>query len=258
MSLKGSALGAAVALLAMAGAAKADTLKFCFVDWAPYTGTKSDQAVGISISVGRAAAATAGFESTFDSLPWKRCLVSVDDGAHDVVIDTSVRDDGTKFVYPKNFSSLWTDAFWVRADATWKDYANLDQFRGAVFGLVTGYNYPNELRHNPRFDVDESQNDLSNMRKLKLSRVDVVVADVINGIEMLKANPDLAGIRYLTPAFTVKPLYFAFTAKRAEAMAKYDAGMAAILADGKVDSIYQEHTGKKFSVLKSELGWTGK
>lgn len=242
----------AILLIAMAAGptAFAASLKFCFVAWPPYTKVIGADPTGISIDIAKQAASLAGFEPSFQELPWKRCLAEADAGQYDAVIDTSRRDDGTQFLYPEHYSSTWTDGFWVNDKSPLTQYTSLEQFHGRSFGLVNGYSYPEEIKSNPHFSVDYSNNDEAALRKLAINRVDVVVTDIVSGIEILK-NIGEKRVRYLKPVYAKEPLYFAFYRKNSIQRTLFDQELGKMLKDGSVDKVYLKHLNVTFAELQA-------
>ncbi len=234
------ALGGLIVTSGGAAAKSAQTVSFCFNNWAPYAVQEEAAVSGISFDVLRAAAERVGLSAHFQELPWNRCLEMVRQGRIDAVLDAAKRDE---FLQGPTSYSEYNNTFWVRADSEITEFS-FDALRGKRIGLIDGYKYPDALTRDieaAQMVIDSSVDDATAIRKLAFSRVDVIIGDFVS--TLLFSREHNLQIRALTPTHSADPLYPSFNPDRAELQRAIDSELAAMHADGAIDSIYEKYLG---------------
>lgn len=221
-----------------------DRATFCYNDWPPMTQTVSGRAEGISIAMIREAGRRIGVATEFREFPWKRCLLLVEKGEIDAVIDAAKRKE---FIHGQASFSGYSDTIWIRRT---DDPRNLSDLKGASFGLVEGFSYDDKttgaieaLDATVAFAVD----DPTNIRKLAFGRVDAIIADLASTLHFAQTNK--LEIQPILPPVYVEPLYVSFNKDRAPLMARFDAAFRRLLDEGFADTVYARYLGMTFSEL---------
>ena len=247
-----STLGLAVAFVwgaaVMGGdAAAAQTLRFCFNEWRPYSYVENGEPRGISLEIARQAAARAGFDATFEQLPWNRCLDAVESGKDmDAVIDAAARPE---LVQGPTATNIYTNTFWVRDDSPVDQYSK-QVLNGRKIGLVYGYTYPDTLEHDiadAGMTVEYAKDDLANVRLLVAGRVDFIIGDYVS-THVIATRQGYA-VRPLHPNHSADRLYISFGRSAAAEQLRFDDALSAMMAEGVIDRIYDERLGIALSDL---------
>lgn len=229
------------------GSAAADPVRFCAADWRPYSYPDGDggRAAGVSVDILTEAARRAGTLASVEILPWSRCVQSVIAGKRDAAVDAGPRDG---YIQTRAAHTLFQNVFFVRADSPLRDYVALDQFRGRTVGLVRGYSYPGLPDLRGIATVVEAPSDELMAEMLAAGRIDVAVGDPVT-FQPLAVRAGKTAVRALAPAHNTDRLRPAFHPSLHALADRFDAAIAAMLADGTVDRIYTLHLGLSFSDL---------
>ena len=228
-------------------------VRLATLDWEPYIGTRMpDQ--GYSAALIRAAFAEQGVAVKIEFYPWARALHLARTGAVDGLMPEYFNPSReTEFEYSAEFPGGPLVLYKRRADAIafsvdpGKDQdAALRALKSKRFGVVRGY------LNTPVFDAaqylikDEASDDATNLRKLVYGRVDLAVIDrrVAEHLIRTQYRDYATKIEPMSPALAEIPLYIAFSRKsprKAEALAAFNKGLAALRADGRVDDLYRRY-----------------
>ncbi|OQX27499.1 MAG: hypothetical protein BWK80_04900 [Desulfobacteraceae bacterium IS3] len=89
-------------------------------------------------------------------------------------------------------------------------FGNVKDLEGKRVGLTFGYTYSAELLSNPNIRFDYSKDDITNMKKLAMSRTDAFIVEEFSGLTALKLS-GVKNIRYDPAApFYERKVCFAF------------------------------------------------
>ena len=228
-------------------------VRLASLEWEPYIGAKMpDQ--GYVAALIRAAYADQGMRVEIEFYPWARALHLARTGAVDGLMpeyfDASREGE---FEYSAAFPGgplvLYKrrgDAIAFATDPLRHQDAALRALKVRRFGVVRGY------LNTPVFDAatyltkEEANDDATNLRKLVYGRIDLAVVDRRVAEHLIRTQyPDYAGkIEPLSPALAEIPLFIAFSRKsprKAQALAAFNRGLAAMRADGRMDALYQRY-----------------
>lgn len=227
-------------------AAQAADLRMCYNDWPPYVYNQNGVATGISVDIMTEASRIADITISFHGFPWNRCLEMVRQGEFDGVLDAAERAEYLQG--PASFSA-YTNTLWVHQNSTITTL-DFDALSGKSIGLVSGYNYPQELMDEfKRVDarVEFALDDETNLRKLAFGRVSAIVADFASTL-LVTRNKNL-NVRAISPTHSSDHLFPSFYKERQAEQAKINAAIEALIDDGTVNKIYQKHLGVEFGEL---------
>jgi polar amino acid transport system substrate-binding protein len=229
---------------------RAESVKFCFVKWEPYTVIIDGKATGISIDILREASARSDITATFHELPWKRCLRDVLQETMDAVIDASYR--AAYLQGPASHSSMIT-SFWVKSNSPHQKYTGPQQWNGKSVGVVLGYIYGDVIVKNDAINKEAVNTDTDALIMLDRGLFDTALADMINSTIIIKDN-DL-DIRAIGPALEVSVLYPSFSPTRSTAHEKIDKAINLMIDDGTIDRIYQKYIGLNYGELLKKFSF---
>lgn len=230
----------------VAKSAEPETVRFCFNAWEPYAYPKGEEITGISIDILSEAAKRSGLSAKFVEYPWNRCLQSVQSGDIDAIIDAAERPE---FLQGPNSYSAYSNTFWVAPDSRLEIF-DFDRIRDLKVGLVNGYKYPNELLEGlsaVNADIDYAIDDQTNIRKLAIGRIDVIVADHVSTKWFSRKNS--LRIRPLSPDHSSDYLYASFNKKHPKLQKRIDAAIREMIDEGAVERIYAKYIGNSDRVI---------
>jgi polar amino acid transport system substrate-binding protein len=159
-------------------------------EWPPYQiveegGTLS----GFSTKVVRAAFKRMGVTvKSLKAYPWKRAIHMIETDTADALFSANFSDERAVFAhYPEEtiVASPWV--VWSRAEDNLQ-YRGLSDLKGKKVGVVRGYSYTPEFWEALKTigTIDEATDDETNFRKLNVSRIDMLVAELGNGYAITK------------------------------------------------------------------------
>ena len=229
--------------------AAAEPVRLASLEWEPYIGPNLPEQ-GYVAALIRAAFAEEGLEVEFRYYPWARALHLARNGSVEGLVpeyfDAS-RESEFAFSDPFPGGPL---VFYRRRDtaiAFAADPATEPEtaFRALTewrFGVVRGY------LNTPAFDAadylfkEEASDDATNLRKLAFGRIDLAVVDRNVAEHLMRTRyPDYpAKLEAMQPPLAELDLFIAFarTSPRMEEIrARFNAGLAALAADGRLDAL---------------------
>lgn len=199
----GRAATLSLALLFLhAGPALAQTFRLASLEWPPYASAREKDG-GTSTRILRQAFDAAGASLVVDFLPWERAVVSGTTGAgyvgygpeyYDRSLDAEVA--GTRCLYSRPFQRGPLGLV-TRRDRP-LDWKELSDLVGRRIGVVSGYINTAAfdsmvVRHTVR--AETAPDDVTNVRKVALGRLDAAVIDSNVLDYLLETVPDLAPFR---------------------------------------------------------------
>jgi len=158
-------------------------------EWPPYQIVENDKITGFGTEIVKTVLERMEVKiSTLHVYPWKRAITMMEKGDADALFSANYAKEREAFAwYPEEalIQSPWV--LWVREEDGLK-FDSFEDLKGKRFGVVRGYSYTPEfwdfIKKNAQ--PDEVTDDETNFRKLNMSRVDYVAAELGNGYHLLK------------------------------------------------------------------------
>ena len=240
---------------AASGAQPRDTLS---VGWEPMEGFQSienDVPTGIDFDMLTAIAREAGIELKFELLPWSRVLKMIETGSIDMTCAASKLPERELYA---NFSDSYrNDVFslFIRTEDTgrfsFKSFADMKQTHFTLGTIIQTYYGPEftTMSNEPWFrqSIDETSTDEQNFNKLSHHHIDGVLCDPLIGNRQL-TKMKLGKTVVKSPlSYTSGAVYYMFSKKTVypETIARFNAGLKAIRANGTYARILESYYGKK-------------
>lgn len=175
----------AALIASLSFSALAEKLRIVTEPWAPYTMVENGQASGLDYDTTSIVFQRLGIDVQWQFLPWKRCLMMLEQGDADGVLDIfkiSERDD--LLLYPNEPLS---DVNYVlfQANARPHPFNSLDDLKGLTVGVSPGYLYSPEFDRSTSFIREPAPSHEANFGKLIRGRIDLLVTDRIVGEQMI-------------------------------------------------------------------------
>ncbi|RCL28950.1 amino acid ABC transporter substrate-binding protein [Pseudomonas sp. AFG_SD02_1510_Pfu_092] len=166
-----------LSLACLSPLALGERLRLVTDDWAPYVYQRDGQPAGIDYEVTSRVFERLGFEVEVQFLPWKRCLVMIEQGLADGILD--IFQDESRRPYLVYAAEPMSDVEFVlfQARARRHPVRQLNDLTGLTVGTSPGYAYGasfNEARH---FRRESAPTHEANFGKLVLGRVDLAITD---------------------------------------------------------------------------------
>lgn len=165
--------------------ALADKLRIVTEPWAPYAMVENGEASGLDYDTTAIVFQRLGIDVQWQFLPWKRCLMMLQQGEADGVLDIfkiSERDD--LLLYPNEPLS---DVNYVmfQANARPHLFNGLQDLQSLTVGVSPGYLYSPEFDSSTLFTREPAPSHEANFGKLIRGRIDLFVTDRIVGQQMI-------------------------------------------------------------------------
>lgn len=226
-------------IAAQSDAEETRVLRFCDTTWPPFTyGVENGRITkGVSFEILTEAFRRLNMQFQIDVMPWERCLMKVEAGTYDGVLDAN--NQSPNFIHGINPTSVYPTAIYVRKDFK-ENKLSWEKLRGKKVGLVKDYEYPQSIMtNNVGFIPDKSQDGAAMMRKLKINRYDYIVSDIFSA----QPNAQEVGvdIKMLPPILEVDNLYLTFNNSHEGLMKKFDDVFGEMIKEGTADALYRKY-----------------
>lgn len=206
---------------------------------------------GIDLDIINAAFTEAGCQVEFIEMPWKRMLLSVEDGSISVVMGASKlpeREIYASFSQPYREESF--SLFLKKGGNSKFKIRRLEDLikYNLKLGTVRGYFYGkkfDEAMKNPRFKelIEEAKDDETNLKKLEGGRVDAFLIDPFVGIARMKKMGLLTKVDKTPLTLTTEPIHAMFSKKSVspDTVKAFDDGLKKIKKNGKLNQILRKY-----------------
>lgn len=177
-------------------------------------------------------------------VPWKRALNLVEQGKADAIpmlYKTTVREVVMNFSDPL-FSSqdlAWYSKSYFPNGIEWQ---SADDFVPYIMGVVNEYSYSEEIDQaiaDKKFTVIRVKNTQQLFAMLAGGRVDVVLANKVVGVALIKSSFDNRNIQSMSKPIAEEDYYTAFSKKNSskEFMDKFNQAIAELKSEGLIEKI---------------------
>jgi len=180
------------AILSTSGAAE-PTIKVVAAEFPPLTTNAEGQPGGVVLEVVREACKKAGISLEFSFLPWQRAQLEAQ-GRNDVLIIPFTRTPGREAQYQWIAPVLEFHTVLVTLS---QPPSSIDEARTRVVGYVRGTSFKDEVEHAGFPYVEETDDDVTNARKLKRGRIGAwITTDLMARGVYRQAGFDPAELKY--------------------------------------------------------------
>ncbi|WP_330114776.1 transporter substrate-binding domain-containing protein [Pseudomonas sp. JS3066] len=173
-------------LACLGSAALAEPLRIVSEPWAPYIFEEEGQLRGLDYEASAIVFQRMGIEVQWSLMPWKRCLMELENGQADAVLDIFRNQEReSQMVFPAEpLSEVEFVLFYARQRPY--PFQRLADLRGLKIGVSPGYWYADQaFRTSPLFTREPAPTHEANLGKLVRDRVDLVVNDRRAGLYLV-------------------------------------------------------------------------
>lgn len=141
--------------------------------WPPYSIKKGQNLVGSDVEITKEVFSQLKIPIIIKIYPWKRCLVMVENGDADSILDVSVTTERKSFLYfPDEPVSEGVTVFFIKKDSN----IGLQNLNGLRAGAILGYSYCDEIDNSPFMIHAKRVASLEqNFKKLLANRIDFII-----------------------------------------------------------------------------------
>ncbi len=222
------------------GTVRGASLRMVMTEFPPYTGSDLPRG-GIATLITRAVLARQGLEMSSNVRPWARALSEAQQGVFDGLIGVWRNTDRERsLLFPRPLGITNRIGFMARV-GTSITVSDLRQLRRLTIGVVNGYANPPAIEE-AQLKLDPAMDDLHNLRKLLVGRIDLALIDkgVAHYLLQTQLPAGLTELTWLEPAVTEIPLYAALSRHSPEArsnLAAFNASLDRMQKDGELDRL---------------------
>lgn len=234
----------------LAQAASAETLKFCYDPYPPYTfGQEGTPTGGLKVQLLDAVVERIeGVSATVTLLPWKRCQAEVRAGNLDGILPLFPNDERASYMALSEGTFDEQSVLWHRHDqfeAGFQWDGNFAAISHLRLGMLTGSYVDDDMER--AFDtasgITRARDIETLMELLVLGRVDLVATDAAVGRHVLTSNSWTDRAQRMTAPVASRTSHFGLSkASGADRFIdEFDAVIAELHADGTISSILESN-----------------
>jgi polar amino acid transport system substrate-binding protein len=196
-----------------------------------------------------------GYTVKYTYLPWKRAVIETKNGGFSALSYVYFSKDREKEFHlsdPINEEKIVL--FYLKSNPI-KDWKTLDDLKNYKFGATRGYTYTKEFWEAAeaiRLEVDVTDSDTQNLKKLLVGRIDIFPSSLVNGYSILQKEFDVSNSDLIS--FHPKPLskttgHLAFTRSRKNSedlLQIFNQGLAELKKEGLYDTFMDDLIAGKY------------
>ncbi len=166
-----------LSLACLSPLALGERLRLVTDDWAPYVYQRDGQPAGIDYEVTNRVFERLGFEVEVQFLPWKRCLLMIEQGQADGILDIFQAESRQPYLVYADEPMSEVEFVLFQASARRHAVKALDDLAGLTVGTSPGYTYGTALNEAVHFRREAAPTHEANFGKLVLGRIDLAITD---------------------------------------------------------------------------------
>lgn len=203
---------------------------------------------GVGLRIISEAFRLAGVDVEYRFYPWKRSFEYAQSGICDATATWTWNEERDELFLFSDPLYIMNDVFFHKKtlDFNWED---IDDLAGYSIGATEGYSYTEEFLSRAQsgsIDVEFEINDILNMRKLMLDRIDLFPINIDVGYEILAKEFGTRGIEMITyneKHLRVVPTYLLFSRnyeKHIEMAQRFNKGLKMLKDEGRIDEYFKQ------------------
>lgn len=195
--------------------AEKDMLHFVYTQWEPYTYQENGKDSGFEIETVRAVAEKMGLHSKFEQLPWKRCLLVMENGEADALVSALKTPEREKFLYyPDEFISISKTVFFTKKGSPIEFDGSFEGLKNYTIGIIRGFSYGDAFDKAVYLKKEEVNDDDLLVKKVLAGRNELGAENLAVITASAKKMNGLGDIRFLEKPIHSQKLYVVFSKVR--------------------------------------------
>lgn len=184
MPLNSRLLSAAL-LACLSFSALGEKLRIVTEPWSPYVIVDGEKASGLDYDIATIVFKRLGIEVQWQFLPWKRCLLMLEQGEADGALDIFKLDEREQLLLYPNEPVSQVNWVMFQANARPHPFNDISDLSGLNIGVSPGYRYSPEFDHSTAFAREPAPTHEANFGKLIRGRVDLMITDRVVGQQLI-------------------------------------------------------------------------
>ncbi|WP_062385417.1 substrate-binding periplasmic protein [Pseudomonas abietaniphila] len=196
-------------LACLSFSALGETLRIVTEPWSPYVTVDGQQVSGLDYEMTNIVFKRLGIDVQWQFVPWKRCLMMLEQGDADGVLDIfEVAEREDLLLYP---TEPLSEVNWVLFQSNDRPHPfnTLEALRGLTIGVSPGYLYSPEFDTSKLFIREPAPSHAANFGKLIRGRIDLLVTDRIVGQQTINQLGLRDKVSQLPLVVNRRPMYLA-------------------------------------------------
>ncbi len=231
-------------LILSLGVIHGETLKIVTEDYPPYEFLNKGVPDGSDVKIVQEAAKIAGFDVTFEFVPWARALEMVKTGSADGIISLFQNEEREAFlIFPQVHLSMEKNVIFSNSSSK-TPIAKMSDLTGKTVGVMKDYSYSDEFDNSNVFKRDVSLNPDEMFKKLSGNRYQYAAYNEIVGWYMIK-EAGYKGFKVEPLVLTSGKMFIGFSKASAKVKAnftKFDNALKEMNKSGALDTIRKKYT----------------
>lgn len=212
--------------------------------WPPFI-DPSHPKEGLSLEIVRAAFKTQGYEVKMEYVPWARAIKGVKEGKYDILPNTWVTEERKGFLmYSDSYAA--NNIKFIKAKGDPFEFNGISSLAGKKVGTVREYGYGSDFLTATTFQREDTNNFISNIKKLLKKRIDLTLDDeIVARMTIAKDNPEyLNKVSFTENSLSSNPLHVTSGLKNPrhkEIIDSFNNGLKIIKSNGEYDAILLDY-----------------
>lgn len=206
----------------------------------PYEYIENNKWSGHDIEIVKEASRRLGIKPVFKELPWKRCLKNVEEGKSEAIISLIKTPERSDYLFfPSANISYEKNVIFGHKKIK---INGLDDFKGKLIGIQSGYSYGKEFDNHKNIKKDPSFSQTMLLKKFDADRTNYIIG---NEAVLIYLNRK-AQLKPIKQVYTVSedPMYIAFSKKHPEGKElseKYNKALNDMKKEGIIEQIIKKY-----------------
>jgi polar amino acid transport system substrate-binding protein len=111
--------------------------------WCPYNCDPKSDKPGFMIEIAKQVFEPKGIKVEYKAMPWERAIEETRKGSYTAIVGAA-KNDAPDFLFPSEALGNSTNAFYVKADSSWK-FEDISSLNKIALGVIEGYTYESSL-----------------------------------------------------------------------------------------------------------------
>ncbi|MCG9781593.1 transporter substrate-binding domain-containing protein [Vibrio brasiliensis] len=230
-------------LLSVSAAVHANVVWAIQDEWPPYV-IDSQETNGVAHEIVSEAFAAQGYQLKHTIKPWSRALREVATQRYDIALTVWKSSERLEYLYFSDPYLINSLVFVTLKDNSF-EYNGLKSLNEKRIGVLRGYAYDDAFMRSNDFDRLDADNLETNIKKLKVGRIDALVADKMFFRWFVKNNNlDIADFALVENPLAENPLYIAVSRDHPDKeriISAFNTGLKSLQQSGRISVLIEKY-----------------
>lgn len=180
-------------------------------EWAPFIYESDGELQGVDYEIMDSLFRSLGWDYELRFLPWSRCLLMIENGDADAILDISYTEErAQQMIFPREPISYSESVLFHKRDRAFS-IDRLEDLSEYVIGTIRGYAYGEEFRKADYLNLEPVRSLELNIQKLLVNRIDFFISNRPVGLHKIREMGVEDQIDYLDLVISGGENYLAFS-----------------------------------------------